>query len=174
VPKFRPGDPREVQIDFLRRARSLLAPNGRLVVGIENRLGLKYLLGAADDHIGIPGIAVYDAELASKKRLAQCGQPLRSFTYTRVELEQMFNAAGFRDLRFFAALPDYKLPQQIIPLDPPGLLDEYFLQDHFVPEHDGSNGRLLDIQDELRSHYRSVAQLGVSRFFTPSYFAEVS
>ena len=174
VPKFRPGNPREIQIDFLRRVRSLLKPGGHLVIGIENRLGLKYLLGAPDDHIGVAGVAVYDAEIASRKWLAYNGQILRSFTFTHAELEQLLTEAGFRCRQFFAALPDYKLPERIVPLDPPGALDKFFLERNFVSEHDGSTGLPLSNQDELRSHYRSLAQLGISAAFAPSYFITTS
>jgi 2-polyprenyl-3-methyl-5-hydroxy-6-metoxy-1,4-benzoquinol methylase len=174
LPKFRAGEPRAVQADFLRRVRRLLNPGGSLVVGIENRLGLKYVLGAPDDHLGVPGIAVYDAGIASRKWLAYGGQILRSFTYTRFELEQLLTEAGFRHLRFFAALPDYKLPERILPLDPPSTLDEYYLQGNFASEHDGSNGHPLPFQDELRSHYLSLTQLGISHAFAPSYFITAS
>lgn len=167
VPKFRSGDPREVQIEFLRRARSLLATGGQLVVGIENRLGLKYLLGAADDHIGPPNIAVYDAALASEKWLKQSGQPLRSFTFTRAELTELLIAAGFTQTNFFAALPDYKLPELILPLG--STTNNHFATGNHIPEHDGCNGQLLANQAELQSHYRSLAQLGIASDFSPSF-----
>jgi SAM-dependent methyltransferase len=172
VPKFRAGDPREVQIEFLRHARNLLAPGGRFVLGIENRLGLKYLLGAPDDHIGPPNIAVYDATLASEKWLKQSGQPLRSFTFTRAELAGLLAAAGFRESSFFAALPDYKLPELILPLDQH--TNDHFATGEFIPEHDGCSGQLLACQAELRSHYRSLAQLGIAHNFVPSFFVTAS
>ena len=168
VPKFRAGDPREVQIDFLRRARTLLSPGGRLVVGIENRLGLKYLLGAPDDHLGVPNIAVYDAGLAGRKWQAHSGGALRVFTFTRVELAEMLSAAGLSDHRFFAALPDYKLPQRILPLG--SEVDHFFRQGGFVAEHDGSGGQPLNFQAELSSHYQSLAQLGIASDFVPSFY----
>jgi 2-polyprenyl-3-methyl-5-hydroxy-6-metoxy-1,4-benzoquinol methylase len=172
VPKFRSGNPRDVQIEFLRRARSLLAPNGQLVIGIENRLGLKYLLGTPDDHIGPPNIAVYDAALASEKWLKQSGQPLRSFTFTRAELAELLAAAGFGNSTFYAALPDYKLPELILPLGP--ATNDHFATGKFIPEHDGCNGQPLAIQAELQSHYRSLAQLGIASDFAPSFFVVAS
>ncbi len=168
VPKFRVGDPRSVQIEFLRRTRALLASGGQLVIGIENRLGLKYLLGAPDDHLGPPNIAVYDAALATEKWLKQSGQHLRSFTFTRAELAELLTAAGFRELTFFAALPDYKLPELILPLGP--RVNEHFATGQYIPEHDGCNGQPLPNQAELQSHYRSLAQLGIAENFAPSFF----
>jgi 2-polyprenyl-3-methyl-5-hydroxy-6-metoxy-1,4-benzoquinol methylase len=168
VPKFRAGDPREVQIDFLRRVRALLNPGGRLVVGIENRLGLKYLLGAPDDHLGVPNIAVCDAGLADRKWQARSGQALRVFTFTRIELAEMLAAAGLSDHIFFAALPDYKLPQRILSLG--SEVDSFFRQGGDVAEHDGSGGQPLSCQAELGSHYRSLADLGIASDFVPSFY----
>jgi 2-polyprenyl-3-methyl-5-hydroxy-6-metoxy-1,4-benzoquinol methylase len=172
VPKFRNGDPHDVQIEFLRRARARLAPGGQLVIGIENRLALKYLLGAPDDHIGSPNIAVYDAALASGKWLKQSGEPLRSFTFTRGELAELLVTAGFREATFFAALPDYKLPELILPLGQS--TNDHFASDKFIPEHDGCSGQPLAVQAELRSHYRSLAQMGIADNFVPSFFVVTS
>jgi 2-polyprenyl-3-methyl-5-hydroxy-6-metoxy-1,4-benzoquinol methylase len=168
VPKFRSGDPRQIQIEFLRRARQCLAPDGQLVIGIENRLGLKYLLGAPDDHIGLPHIATYDAPLATAKYREKTGQELRSFTYTRAELDQLLREAGFSNVTFFAALPDYKLPQKILPLG--SETEAYFACGPHIPEHDGTNGAPLVFQAELASHYRSLAALGIASDFCPSFF----
>jgi 2-polyprenyl-3-methyl-5-hydroxy-6-metoxy-1,4-benzoquinol methylase len=172
VPKFRSGDPREVQIEFLRRAHGLLAPGGQFVIGIENRLGLKYLLGAPDDHIGIPQVAIYDASLASEKWLKHSGQPLRSFTFSRAELAGLLATAGFTSTKFFAALPDYKLPELILPLDQ--RTNDHFATGKFIPEHDGVSGRPLPYQAELQSHYRSLAGLGIAENFVPSFFVVAS
>jgi 2-polyprenyl-3-methyl-5-hydroxy-6-metoxy-1,4-benzoquinol methylase len=172
VPKFRPGNPRAVQIDFLKRMRALLAPGGRIVIGIENRLGLKYLLGAPDDHLGVGGMAVYDAALAAQKWQAHSGQELRSFTFTRAELSEMLSLAGLPAIQFFAALPDYKVPQQILPMG--AAVDDFFRAGGHVAEHDGSGGLPLPFQAELRSHYQSLANLGIAGDFVPSFYVVAS
>lgn len=171
VPMFSPGRaPIQTQIDFLTRIRNSLSAKGRLVLGIENRLGLKYLLGAPDDHLGTAGIGQYDAQLACHKWRALHNQELRVFTYTQAELADMLRSAGFIKLVFHAAFPDYKLPQVIIPLGPE---TERFCQTGpWVPEHDGSCGKPLPFQSELQSHYRSLGQLGIASAFCPSFFVE--
>jgi 2-polyprenyl-3-methyl-5-hydroxy-6-metoxy-1,4-benzoquinol methylase len=172
VPRLREGEPRPLQVEFLARARELLAPQGQLVIGIENRLGLKYLLGAADDHIGASQVAVYDRELADRKWRAASGQPLRSFTYTRAELTEMLREAGFTTIGFQAALPDYKLPEVLMPWG--DAVNRFFLEGGYVAEHDGTNGAPLAFQDELRSHYRTLAGLGIAADFVPSFFVTAS
>jgi 2-polyprenyl-3-methyl-5-hydroxy-6-metoxy-1,4-benzoquinol methylase len=170
VPKFREGDPRELQIEFLKRIHSSLRPGGQLVLGIENRMGLKYLLGAADDHIGTPGIAMYDALLAARKWRNLSGQELRSFTYTQPELKELLKAADFHSVAFYAAVPDYKLPEIITPLGP--LTEAHFASKPHISEYHGNDGRPFgeEQQEELHSHYRSLARMGIAGNFAPSYF----
>ena len=168
VPKFRSGEPREIQIEFLRKVRAALAPKGRLVIGMENRLGLKYLLGARDDHLAVPGIAVLDYALADKKWRALKGEPLRSLTHTRAELIAMLAAAGLGVTACYAAFPDYKLPEIILPIGAD--VESFFLKGNYVPEHDGIDGSLLPNQDDLRSLYGTLAELGIASDYAPSYF----
>lgn len=168
VPKFAPHlAPRDAQRLFLSRARETLGAGGQLVIGIENRLGLKYLLGAPDDHIAVPHIAVYDEALADRKWREQSGQPLRCLTHTRAEYEVLLREAGFGAVRFWSAFPDYKLPEAIVPA---GIETDAYLANHVVPEHDGIRGQPLPFQDELTSHYRSLAALGIASDFAPSFF----
>jgi SAM-dependent methyltransferase len=162
--------PRSAQRRFLQKARRELAPQGRCVIGIENRLGLKYLLGAPDDHNGASMISVFDAALARDKFQRHAGRELRVFTYTLAEYEQLLRDAGFSRIEFFAALPDYKLPKIVLPLADPAALNRFFAEDHYVPEHSGVDGSLLPFQEELRSLYRSLAQLGIAQYFVPSFY----
>jgi 2-polyprenyl-3-methyl-5-hydroxy-6-metoxy-1,4-benzoquinol methylase len=168
VPKFAPHlAPRDAQRLFLSRARTALRAGGQFVIGIENRLGLKYLLGAPDDHIDAPHIAVYDETLADRKWRERSGQPLRCLTHTRAEYEVLLREAGFGAIRIWSAFPDYKLPEVIVAAGPE---TDRFLRDGFVPEHDGIRGQPLPFQEELTSHYRSFAALGIASDFAPSFF----
>lgn len=172
VPKFSPTlDPIEAQRSFLAKIRSLLAPGGTLVVGIENRLGLKYLLGAPDDHIGTPGVTTFDYTLADKKWRSKTSESLRSVVHTRAELKVLMRQAGFGQCDFHCAFPDYKLPEKIVPW---GAATDAFLSSEFVIEHEGFTGTQLPFQDELRSHYRTMAKLGISSDFAPSFFVVAS
>ena len=166
-------DPQKRQRDFLRKTRGELAAGGSLVLGIENRLGLKYLLGCPDDHLGVPHISNLPADLARPRWQASSGHPLQSFTYSLGELEQMLRAAGFGTLEFFAAFPDYKLPAQIIPLADGGRDFNTWLQHAALPpDHNGYNGTALDpaLQETIAAHYRSLAAEGIAHHFAPSFF----
>lgn len=170
VPRFRAGDPRATQLDFLRRIRAALRPGGSCCVGIENRLGLKYLLGERDDHTSLRGISVLDASLAAEKHRAATGTELRAFTYTHAEYLTLFQEAGFATVESHAAYPDYKLPQLILPLASPAETNRKLCTDPLPPEHDGIDGHILTQTDTIHSHYRSLAALGIAHYFAPSYF----
>jgi hypothetical protein len=163
---------RKGQEAFLRRLHSALKYKGTIVIAIENRIGLKYLLGCRDDHTGQPQISVLDAELAAATYREKCGGELNAFTYTMAEYRELLECAGYGSVRFYAAFPDYKLPQLILPCEPATACDEFFLKGGRISEHDGYDGSefLPEFQSVLCSHYRSFAQLGISRYFAPSYY----
>lgn len=169
-------DPQERQRAFLRKARNDLAPGGSLVLGIENRVGLKYLLGCPDDHLGVAHVAYLPAELA-RRRWAEQGHTLQSFTYSQPELESMLRAAGFTQIEFHAAFPDYKLPAKIVPLGDEGrALHDWLQRENQPADHNGYNGSPLDpvFQENLHAMYRSLAADGTARHFVPSYFVRAS
>ncbi len=89
-------------VDYLTCIRQHLKPGGRLVLAIENRLGLKYWAGATEDHTGVyfEGIE---------------GYPTTDYvrTFSKPELERIMGEAGFEDYTFYYPYPDYKLPERI-------------------------------------------------------------
>ncbi|RYY21703.1 MAG: glycosyltransferase, partial [Chitinophagaceae bacterium] len=90
-------------LEMLRMAKSLLKPNGSLIIGIENKLGLKYWAGAPEDHVGKPYFGIenqYDDHTPQ--------------TYGRVELENLLRSAGFANSEFLYPFPDYKLPSIVL------------------------------------------------------------
>lgn len=170
-------EPQERQRAFLRKARHELAAGGSLVIGIENRLGLKYLLGVPDDHIGVPHIAYLPAAVATRRWRESSGHVLQSFTYSLSELKDLLRDAGFTQLAFFAAFPDYKLPRQIVAIDDHGAaLNRAILERPLPPEHNGYNGGALDpaTQEAIAATYRSLAGDGIAHHFAPSFFVRAS
>jgi hypothetical protein len=170
-------DPRERQRTFLQKTRAELTRDGCLILGIENRLGLKYLLGCPDDHLGVPGIACHEAARAIELWRQANGGALQCFTYSRRELTQLLSDADYRRIEFFAAFPDYKLPSRIIPLDDDGsALNQFLLLEHLPPEHNGYNGEILDaaFQRKLVKRYRELATAGTAAEHVPSFYVRAS
>ena len=87
---------------LLGQAVDALAPGGVLVLAIENRLGLKYLLGFPEDHLGLPwaGCEGYRE-----------GEPA---TWSRRELSRMLAEAGLGAQQWLYPFPDYKLPAAVL------------------------------------------------------------
>ena len=88
---------------FLTKARSLLKPEGTLILAIENKIGLKYICGAPEDHTGRIFDSVYDYPYPCKVR-----------TFSKKELTSLMHAAGFCHLKWYYPLPDYKMPQEVL------------------------------------------------------------
>lgn len=166
-------DPQDRQREFLRKARHELAAGGSLNLGIENRVGLKYLLGTPDDHIGVAHIASLPAPLARERWRQASGHDLRSFTYSEAELRELLRAAGFSRIEFFAAFPDYKLPARILPLDE---VNAWLREQPAPPEHNGFDGSALDPaqQQLLAQLYPALAAQGIAHPYVPSYFVRAT
>jgi hypothetical protein len=88
---------------MLERVKAMLKPNGKLIIAIENQLGLKYFAGAPEDPIGQP---MYGIEGRYQKDQPQ--------TYGRKTLSEILRQAGFAYSDFMAPFPDYKLPVSIV------------------------------------------------------------
>ena len=98
---FTPGDmPAQA---MLERVCTFLKPGGRVVIAIENQLGLKYFAGAPEDHLGQ---AMYGIEGRYRKDQPQ--------TFGRRALERILSRSGFNHLIFMAPFPDYKFPASIV------------------------------------------------------------
>jgi len=88
---------------FLTKLHDMLSPNGELILAIENKIGLKYICGAQEDHTGRVFDSIYDYPHHSDVR-----------TFSKKELTEILHAAGFLSLEWYYPLPDYKMPQQVI------------------------------------------------------------
>lgn len=158
---------------FLRKAHEELAAEGSLILGIENRLGLKYLLGCPDDHTGVPGVSCLPAPLARERWQERTGGRLQCFTYSMPELARMLHEAGFSAVEFHAAFPDYKLPAKIMPLNDGGAAVNAWLARETPPaDHNGYDGSALDasLLHSLALRYKSLAEAGAAHHFVPSFF----
>jgi|BioPla2DNA2_1021312.scaffolds.fasta_scaffold03160_7 SAM-dependent methyltransferase len=89
-------------LSFLKQIKEFLKPNGKIIIAIENRLGLKYFAGCREDHTGnyFDGIQGYSDESFIR-------------TFSKNELEQLFVDTGFQHIKFYYPYPDYKLPLAI-------------------------------------------------------------
>lgn len=89
--------------DLLLLAKKTSVENGTTLVAIENRTGLKYMLGATEDHFGKPYVGIENYPERSGIR-----------TYTKSEWQQEIAQAEFSENVFLYPFPDYKIPTQVL------------------------------------------------------------
>jgi SAM-dependent methyltransferase len=89
-------------VDFLRAAAMHLKENGKILLAIENRLGLKYFSGAKEDHTG---------EYFSGLNGYAKGEKVR--TFSKQELTDIILDAQMFPIKFYYPYPDYKFPFEI-------------------------------------------------------------
>jgi len=141
---------------FLSKLRKLLKPDGRLLIAIENRYGLKYWCGAEEDHTGHPfdGLNNYEGVTHAK-------------TFGKAELTKLLTAAGFQACNYYYPYPDYKLPNVIY-------------TDRFLPSTDAAAApREFYLNNEYftaneRGLLPEISENGAFPFFSNSYFVEAS
>ena len=97
---FTAGD--KPYLSFIDKCKSFLKTNGTLIIAIENRLGMKYFSGAAEDHTGnrFDGIIGYSGITNVK-------------TFSKPGLTKLLNKAGLSELEWYYPHPDYKIPMEI-------------------------------------------------------------
>lgn len=97
---------REAIVEILKSSHQTLTDDGVVVVAIENRLGLKYLLGVREDHYSTPYEGLYNYPNDSGIR-----------TFERGDWEGFARQAGFDSIEFLYPYPDYKLPRVVVSHD---------------------------------------------------------
>ena len=89
-------------VDFLKIISRHLKPDGKIILAIENRLGLKYWAGCTEDHFGtlFEGIQGYPNTKGVK-------------TFSRKEFNGILQDAGNLKADWYYPYPDYKFPMMI-------------------------------------------------------------
>lgn len=89
-------------IDFLTGVNTHLNNDGRVLLAIENRLGIKYFAGAPEDHIQSTYVGIQNYKTKGKAR-----------TFTKSDLKYMFEQAGLVDTFFYYPMPDYRIAMEV-------------------------------------------------------------
>lgn len=101
--KFFPGNGADPVDAMLAAAKGLLKPGGKLIIAIENQLGLKYFAGFPEDHIGKPMFGI-------EEHYSEDG----IVTFGRKELGKRVGQAGLAVQQWWYPFPDYKLPSLMV------------------------------------------------------------
>lgn len=90
--------------EFLNIVRKHLAPEGKIVIAIENKYGLKYFAGCREDHLGEYFAGIEDYPVGGEEE----GAAGIVRTFGRNGLEKICKECGVREYSFYYPYPDYK------------------------------------------------------------------
>ena len=139
-----------------------------MYIGIENKYGLKYLLGEKDDNTGLENFVYLNDNSIESFYKSVTGNSLSSLTQSKKNYEKMLKISGFKNIDFFASLPDFKLPRLI--LNSADNSSIQFAQNNleFIPEFDGSTGHISKLNNKLQNIYSIFSPNELSNLY-PSY-----
>lgn len=144
--------------DFLVKIKSLLKDNGKLLIAIENKYGVKYWCGAVEDHTGIPFDGLNQYKLSGRK--------VR--TFAKEELKELLAESGYINTYYYFPMPDYKLPTVIYSEKyMPRNANMEFVRPYYVP-----SAQTLLIEE--KGLYGDIIKNNAFDFFANSFLVECS
>ena len=146
-------------IDALRHWKSLLRPNGKLFLGMNNRLGLRYFCGDRDIYTGrnFDGIENY----------RHVGGNLLGRMYSQAEISRMLQESGWDHFRFYSVLSDLRNPAFIYAKD---YLPNEELANRLFPTYYSPNTVFLH-EEEMET---DLAENGLFHAMANAYLIECS
>jgi SAM-dependent methyltransferase len=140
--------------NFLQQIKKYLKADGKLIIAIENRYGLKYFAGAKEDHTGkeFDGITGYIDNSSIR-------------TFGKKEIEKLLYNIGLKTLKFYYPYPDYKMPLEIYSDD---FLPNSQTLLEAAPNYDMDRFELFN--ESLA--YQGIIDNGQYPFFANSFFIE--
>lgn len=155
----RSGEPEKL----LRMLRHMLAPGGRVFIGTDNRLGMRYFCGDCDAFTGrsFDGIENY-TRVGKRDR-----ERMKGRAYARAEIIRMLEKGGFADYRFYSVLPALDRPQAIYAED---YLPEEELDVRIAPQYHRPETVFL----EEEGLYTTLIQNGLFHCMANGFLVECS
>lgn len=141
--------------DFLKMLLPHLAEEGRIVIAIENKYGLKYFAGCKEDHLGtyFSGIENYGG--AENVR-----------TFGRNGLEGTFRRCGVEEYHFYYPYPDYKFMTMLYS-------DEYLPGKGELSNNIRNFDRDRMLLFDEKSAFDGMAEEGLFPLFSNSYLVVI-
>ena len=141
-------------IDFINKLKENLNPNGKILIAIENRLGIKYLCGAAEDHLDVPFCGVNNYGEDSKIR-----------TFSKPELERIAKDVKM-NINFYYMFPDYKFPQILLTDKSLNKISDFNYMPYYY--------RKMDLVINEQQLFNDMKDNSTIPNFANSYFIELS
>ena len=94
------GEPADEKL--LEKAKALLNPEGKIIIAVENKYGIKYWAGAQDSHFGQLFSGITGQENIGNY-----------YTFSKNSLDTLITKVGFGEIMYYYPIPDYKTPLEI-------------------------------------------------------------
>lgn len=138
-------------IEFLNIISKHLKENGKIIIAIENKYGLKYWAGCREDHVG-----TYFSGLEGYIGVDNVR------TFSKNGLIKLCKESGLNDIKFYYPYPDYKFPLSIYS-------DEFLpARDELVNNFNNFDNDRMVLFDEARV-FDSLIEDGMFDIFSNSY-----
>jgi len=115
-------------VTFLKKCKAVLKPDGKLLLAVDNRLGIRYFCGDRDPYTNrnFDGIENYRrVESIDRDKLEGC-------VYDKATVESLLEEAGFTSRQSFSVLPSIEAPQLLYAQD---YLPEEALSIRYFPHY---------------------------------------
>lgn len=151
----------EKPVELLQVLYTLLSPSGKLLLAIDNRLGIRYFCGDRDHFTerNFDSIENY-VKVGFQEREKMGGR-----AYARAEIVQILEAAGFSKHRFYSVLPELSRPQALYAGD---YLPEEELDVRIIPQYHSPDTIFLE-EERL---YTTLIQNGLFHAMANGYLVE--
>lgn len=170
VPSGISGDPKQVQMDFLKEIRRVLKPTGTLFVGIENRYAWKTWFMHSDGHTGLKYVPWMPRWLANAYSIAKGKGPYRNYLYGKEQYRNLLHSCGFEDVKFFVPLPGYHHPTSMVPLE-----EKHEINQQTRRMVSGARDKVVQAtKGFLASHFPDAFGIVASRGQAPSFLERLS
>ena len=145
--------------EFIAKLDNLLKPEGKLLIAVDNRFGIKYFSGNPDDFLNKKFVTLLNYNNEEQK----------IETYTRQKLINILDSNNYIAKKFYYPLPDYRIPNVIFSdLE----LPKYNNIGKYIPNYSEKSTILVDEIDLFREILKENESLFT--FFTNSFFVEAS
>jgi SAM-dependent methyltransferase len=146
---------RQVYADYIKNLGSLLAPEGKILLAVENRFGLKYFCGEPALNTKIPFSGINHKMHHNE-----------GYSFSKQELSDILGMAGFHYKLYFP-LPDYKLTQVVYSQE---FIPNSSIKERLIPYYKRPDS-LISYENDL---YDDIIENKVLDFFSNSFLAECS